>query len=122
MLSREKGHVRGSRTTAFGEGDVDRESTAAVGPQRGLPAMTRRGHAKRGEFRDRCLLPDLRMRGDIWPTNCPHRNFLRGGLVRTLLSTYFTVYSAASVFAISTPYVRVLRSEACGVRSARDRA
>ena len=41
MLSLEKGHVRASRTTVFGEGDVDRESTAAVGPQREVPAITR---------------------------------------------------------------------------------
>ena len=41
MLSLEKGHVRGSRTTAFGEGDVERWPTAAVGPQREPPANTR---------------------------------------------------------------------------------
>src|SRR5437870_1532995 len=42
--------------------------------------MTRRGHAKRGEFRDRCLLPDLRIGGDIWPTDRHRDRFTLGKL------------------------------------------
>src|SRR5437899_1465605 len=46
MLLLAKGHVRASRAAVLGDGDVDREPTAAAELPRGRPAITRGSDAR----------------------------------------------------------------------------